>query len=118
MLEQEEHIPLEWTAELIRFAREVDNPEIQNYFRKVYLRDILKTQSFVPVELAVELIKLALESKEHDPASIESFYRKNITLERCYFGLLPVDSIVALRQLTQTFGDDALLQKINERLGL
>jgi len=79
---------------------------------------MLQTQNLVPVELAVELIKLALESKEHDPASIESFYRKNITSERYYLGLLPIDTIVDLRQLAQTFGDDALLQKINERLKL
>jgi hypothetical protein len=58
------------------------------------------------------LIKLAQESKEHDHAAIENFYYHNITP----MGLLPIDTIVDLRRLVLTFEDDALLQKINERL--
>jgi hypothetical protein len=117
VLERSNYIQPELALEILKFTFKIKDREDFNNFKSHYLTKMLQTQNLVSLELAVELIKLALESKEHSPASIKSFYRKNITSERYYYlGLLPIDTIVDLRQLAQTFGDDALLQKINERL--
>lgn len=118
VLERSNYIQPELALEILKFTTKLKDSEHFGSFKNQYLANMLQTQQLVSIELAVEVIKLALQSKENNSASIENFYRKNITSERCYLGLLPIDTIVDLRQLAQTFGDDVLLQKINERLKL
>ncbi len=77
---------------------------------------MLQVEKLVSIELAVELLKLAQESTIYDSATMREFYYKNISADRCYLGLLPLDTIVELRRLARTFQDHELLAKIEQRL--
>ncbi len=77
---------------------------------------MLQVEKPIPVELAVELLKLAQESTIYDSATMQKFYHKNITADRCYLGLLPLDTIIELRRLARTFQDHDLLAKIEQSL--
>jgi hypothetical protein len=112
------YIQPELILEILKFTNKVKNGEVLEAFKNNYLTETLRNQNLVSVELAVEITKLALESREHDWMEIESFYHQNITLERCYLSLLSIDTIADLRQLVQIFGDNVLLKKINKRLNL
>jgi hypothetical protein len=118
LLTEKRYLPHELAVAMIQFAHKVDNNDILNYFNRNYLKDMLQAQQLVPVELAVELVKLAQASNTYDQASIESFYHKNINVERCYLDVLPIDTIVSLRRLAQGFHDDELLRKIEQKMGL
>ncbi|WP_220202394.1 NACHT domain-containing protein [Reticulibacter mediterranei] len=110
------NVPQELVVPIIKFGRKINDLEFPDHFRHDYLKKALNVQSLVPVELAIELVKLAQETSIYEQASIETFYYKNITSDRCYIGLLPIDTIVDLRRLAQKFGDGELVEKIDERL--
>ncbi len=87
-------------------------------FSKNYLLDILQTQELVPINLAVELVKLAQEQKIYPQTAVESYFHKNITVERCHLRLLPLDTIIDIRRFAQVFGDERLAQHIDITLRL
>jgi hypothetical protein len=118
MLTEKRYLPHELAVAMIQFGHKLDREDILHYFSGDYLKDLLQAQQLVPVELAVELVKLAQASNTYDQAIIESFYHKNINVERCYLDLLPIDTIVGLRKLAQGFHDDRLLRKIEQKMGL
>ncbi len=112
MFAEKRYLPQELVVAMIQFAHKADDKRILDHFSGDYLKDMLQAQKLVPVELAVELVKLAQASNTYDRASIESFYHKNINVERCYLDVLPICTIVDLRRLAQGFGDDELLGKM------
>jgi hypothetical protein len=120
-LEQEEgsqYLLPNLVATILKFAHKINDQELMDYLKISYLPTaLLRTQEQVPVELAVELIKLAQE-QEYLQADIERYYHKNITAERCHLGLLPLDTIIDIRRLARVFGDDKLAQQIDTELGL
>ena len=118
IIAEKRYLPHDLVVAMIQFAHEVGDKHILNYFSGDYLKDMLQAQKLVPVELAVELVKLAQASNAYDQASIESFYHKNLNVERCYLDVLPIDTIVGLRKLAQGFHDDVFLRKIEQKMGL
>ncbi len=118
VIQRSEYIQPDLAFGILKFISKNEEQKVFVAFKGRYLTDALQNQKLVSVELAVEIVKLALESEEYDWVSIEGFYRKNITLGRCYLGLLPIDTIVDLRELARKFGDEEVLGKINERLKL
>jgi hypothetical protein len=118
MITEKRDLAQELVTVMIQFAHHTDDQDILNHFSGDYLKDMLQVQQLIPVELAVELVKLAQAGNTYDQASIESFYHKNINADRCYLDVLPIGTIVDLRRLAQGFGDDELVRKIERKMGL
>jgi hypothetical protein len=118
MLIEKRYLPHGLVVVMIQFAHRINDQDILNHFSGDYLKDMLQVQQLIPVELAVELVKLAQAGNTYDQASIESFYHKNINADRCYLDVLPIGTIVDLRRLAQGFGDDELVRKIERKMGL
>ncbi len=109
------YIPHDLAVAMIKLARKVDDQDILDYFSGNYLKSLLQAQKLVPIELAVELVKLILVSDVYDQTSIESFYQKNISVDRCQLDLLTVGTLVDLQQLAETFHDNDMLSKIKQK---
>lgn len=101
---------------IVKFARKTNHQRLIDGLSKNSLPAILQTQELVPVELAIELIKLAQGLPDYPQTDMESFYRKNITVERCHLESLPLDVIMDIRRLARKFSDNELVQRIDARL--
>jgi adenylate kinase family enzyme len=111
-------LPTGLSVMILKFAHKINDREIIDTFIKYYLLDFLQSQELVPIELAVEVVKLAQKQKIYPLADIEGYYRKNITVERCYLNLLSLDTIINIRRLAQIFSDNELAQRIDAKLTL
>jgi hypothetical protein len=108
----------DYAATVLKFVHKINDQKIIEDLGKNYLPDMLQNQVPVPVELAIELIKLALEQKTYHQADIERYYHDHITVEGCHLGTLPLDTIIDIRHLARVFGDGKLAQQIDARLGI
>jgi hypothetical protein len=115
---ESKHLLPDLATTILKFMHKINDQEIMDSLSKNYLPAMLQAQEQVPVELAVELIRLAREQKTYDQANVETYYQKNITVERCHLGSLPLDTIIDIRRLARIFGDDKLAQRIDAKLGL
>jgi hypothetical protein len=106
-------------AVILKFAHKIDNKDIKDVYNDLYLKSVIQAQQLVTIELAIEVIKLAIEEQNiYNQAHVKNFYHKNVTVERCHLDALPLGTVMDIRHLAQIFSDNSLVQLIDTRMRL